>query len=143
MDAIPIMINSKACGTLQFIRQGAYVLCRGQAQYAGEMLRLWVYGKGEPAYLGVVQRSGEVRRKFSSAEFARLPHPLEYCAPEPMKKQAPGPDRLWYDMGDGTLVCHEGEAVYRAFPAEGVRLPRGGRVLLREIEGKQYLIFPG
>lgn len=151
MEQLPILIHGMECGVVRFRREGAYMVCRGQANYGGEMVRLWVYGNGEPGYLGVLipdgQGSAAVRKKFSLADFARLPNPMEYCATEELVRTALAEpvqetDVIWYAVGDGTLVRSDGKRRYMAFPAEEIRLPRGTRFVLRTIEGKQYVIFP-
>ncbi|MBQ3011383.1 MAG: hypothetical protein IJD81_09360 [Oscillospiraceae bacterium] len=151
MEQIPIVIDGRECGTVRFRREGAYVVCRGQADHTGEMVRLWVYGNGTPGYLGVLipdgQKTASIRKKFSLAEFSRLPSPMEYCAAEESRKAVPAAptreaDILWYAVGDGTLIRSDGKCRYMAFPAEAVRLPRGTQCLLRTIEGRDYVIFP-
>lgn len=151
MERIPIVIAGKECGSVRFRREGAYMLCWGQARWNGEMQRLWIYGTGQPGYLGVLipdgQGSGTVRKKFSLAEYSRLPNPMDYCAAEETitregAKPAGETDVLWYAVGDGTLVRYDGNRRYMAFPAEEIRLPRGTGFVLRTIEGKLYAIFP-
>ena len=150
MEQLPILINGKQWGTMRFRREGAYMVCFGQTKFAGDMLRLWVYGNGEPAYLGVLIPDGQggssLRKKFSLSDYSRLPHPMEYCGTEKEKRPMPyseetEEDVIWYAVGDGTLVRREGSHQYMAFPAEEVRLPRGGGFLLRRIEGRQYVVF--
>lgn len=149
MERLPILIHGQECGVVRFRREGAYMVCRGQADYDGEMVRLWIYGNGEPGYLGVLIPDGQggasLRKKFSLADFSRLPNPMEYCAaeghvrtvtPEPMAES----DVIWYAVGDGTLLCSDGKHI--AFPTQNVRLPRGTQFLLRTIEGREYVIFP-
>lgn len=148
MERLPIMIHGQECGAVRFRREGAYMVCRGQADYDGEMVRLWVYGNGEPGYLGVLIPDGQggatLRKKFSLADFSHLPNPMEYCAAEGDVKATAKPveenDVLWYAAEDGTLVCSDGK--YMAFPTQEIRLPRGTRFLLRTIEGREYVIFP-
>ena len=146
MEQIPIIIDGQKRGAVQFRREGAYMVCHGQARDTGEMLRLWVYGNGAPVYLGVLipngNGSGSVRKKFSLGDYGRLPHPLRYCGDEQIHS-APTQetDWLWYAVGDGTLLREDGAHRYMAFPADDVRLPRGGEFLLREIEGQQYVVF--
>lgn len=151
MMQLPIIIHGQECGTVRFHREGAYMICRGQANYKGDMVRLWVYGSGAPGYLGVLipdgQKTASIRKKFSLADFAKLPNPMEYCAAEEIKKAVPVPceetsDIIWYAVGDGTLVRSDGKRRYMAFPVETIRLPRGTRFLLRTIEGRDYVIFP-
>lgn len=151
MEQLPILIHGMECGTVRFRREGAYMVCRGQAHYEGDMVRLWIYGKGEPGYLGVLMPDGKgngtVRKKFSLSDFARLPNPMEYCATEAVavpitQESAAEQDVLWHAVGDGTLVRFAEGRRYMAFPVEEIRLPRGARFVLRMIEGKQYVIFP-
>ena len=150
MEQIPMMIHGQHCGAVTFRREGAYMVCSGQAQWDGEMLRLWVYGNGQPGYLGVLipdgQGGGTVRKKFTLTEFARLPKPMEYCGTEQAEAvRQPTPvretDVLWYAMGDGTLVHEDGQHRYIALPAEGIRLPKGYGCIRREIEGREYVVF--
>ena len=150
MEQIPIMIDGQKCGVLRFRREGAYMVCRGHAQWQGEMLRLWVYGRGEPVYLGVLipdgQDGGTVYKKFSLAEFARMPAPVSYCGTQqddvPQQSNAPREtDILWYAQGDGTLIHDDGQHRYIALPADGVQLPKGYGALRREIEGREYVVF--
>ncbi|MBP3654476.1 MAG: hypothetical protein J6J04_03475 [Oscillospiraceae bacterium] len=152
MENIPIIIDGETCGSVQLRREGAYMVCRGQAVWSGDMVRLWLYGNGEPGYLGVLIPDGQgkatLRKKFSMADFCHLPDPIEYCSTQELRPKQPEPpihetDICWQDMGDGTLLHTNGRQRLIAFPAEGVVLPRGGSFLLREIEGKQYVIFPG
>lgn len=140
---IPIIIDGKSCGELKIGREGAYMMLRGHASWSGDMVRLWLYGEGEPAYLGVLQPDGSVRRRYSLSEFSRLPRPIQYCADRPKAAEpASEEDVLWVRRPDGSLVHRDGQRGYIAFPAEGIRLPRGVKVPLREIEGETYVLFP-
>ncbi|MBR4077240.1 MAG: hypothetical protein IKK17_01405 [Oscillospiraceae bacterium] len=140
MEQLPILINGETLGQLSIRREGAYVVCQGYARWSGELLRLWLYGSGEPVYLGVLQPDGTVRKRFSLAEFGRIRGVLTHCGNAPLKKvQSPEEtDTLWYLQPDGTLRCGR----YIAFPADGVRLPRGCSAVRRIIEGREYVIFP-
>ena len=141
MEQFPIIIDGETLGQLTVRREGAYVVCHGHARWNGELLRLWLYGSGEPVYLGVLQPDGTVRKKFSLSEFGRIRGVLTHCGNAPLKNvQSPEEtDTLWYLQSDGTLRC----GTYIAFPAEGVRLPRGYSGVRRVIEGREYVIFPG
>lgn len=151
MEQIPVIICGERCGTVRFRRDGAYMLCCGQVRYSGDVQRLWLYGEGDPGYLGVLMPDGKgsasIRKRFSLAEFSRLPKPISYCGTQQDRKPAEEEisekesDVIWHAMGDGTLVRNEGEHRYVAFPADGVRLPRGGEFLLRQIEGRTYVVF--
>ena len=142
MEQLPIIINGETCGQLTVRREGAYMLCRGHARWSGELLRLWLYGGAEPVYLGVLQPDGTVRKRYSLSEFGRIRGVLTHCGNQPMERKAEPPkvsDTLWYLQPDGTLRC----GTYLAFPADGVRLPRGCGGVRRIIEGREYVIFPG
>lgn len=149
MERIPIIIDGVTRGQLELRREGAYMVCRGRADWQGDMVRLWLYGKGQPGYLGVLQPDGTVRKRFSLSDFSRLPNPIEYCADQAkadeQKLAQPAEeavDVLWVRQSDGTLLRRDGRRQYIALPADGVRLPRGGDFLLRRIEGREYVIFP-
>ncbi len=152
MEKLPIVIDGVTAGSLELRREGAYMLCRGQVRWSGDVVRLWLYGEGTPSYLGVLlpEENGmaRIRKKFSMSDYAKLPHPLAYCATESSQKQGRADQSAeeavyWYARSDGTLTRKEGGRCLVAFPAQGVRLPRGGEFLLRVIDGKQYVIFPG
>ena len=149
MNRIPVIIDGQRCGTLQMHREGAYMVCSGSVNYTGDVLRLWVYGNGAPVYLGVLipdgKGGGSVRKKFGMSDYSRLPHPIQYCGvaenEESSVPKTTEEEVVWYAVGDGTLVRREGKREYIAFPAEGVHVPRGGEFLLRQIEGRQYVVF--
>ncbi|MBQ3258799.1 MAG: hypothetical protein IJA67_15510 [Oscillospiraceae bacterium] len=141
MEQLPIIIDGKTLGQLTVRREGAYVVCRGHAQWNGEgLLRLWLYGRGEPLYVGVLQPDGTVRKRFSLSEFGRTGGGYTHCGNQPQsKEETPNEtDTIWYLQPDGTLRCGR----YIAFPADGVRLPRGCGGVRRVIEGREYVIFP-
>ncbi len=140
MEQLPIIIDGKTCGQLTIRREGAYVMCRGHAEWSGDLLRLWLYGGEQPLYVGVVQPDGTVRKKFSLAEFGRTGGKFTHCGNHPQEKtEAPTEtDVIWYRQSDGTLR----RSGYIAFPADGVRLPRGYSGVRRIIEGREYVVFP-
>ena len=137
-----MILEGRTCGQLTIRREGAYVVCRGRAEYESDkLLRLWLYGGEEPVYLGVLQPDGTVRKRFSLAEFGHIRGVLTHCGDRPIqpKVDAEETDTLWVLQPDGTLRCNG----YTAFPADGVRLPRGYSGVRRVIEGREYVIFPG
>lgn len=140
MEQLPIIIDGKTLGQLTVRREGAYVVCRGHARWSGDLLRLWLYGRGEPLYIGVLQPDGTVRKRFSLAEFGRTGGGYTHCGNQPQSKEETPKetDTIWYLQPDGTLRCGR----YIAFPADGVRLPRGCGSMRRVIEGREYVIFP-
>jgi hypothetical protein len=69
-----------------------------------------------------------------------LPETTPTTVPTVPETEAPEEtDTLWYLQPDGTLRSGR----YIAFPADGVRLPRGCSGVRRVIEGREYVIFPG
>ena len=92
-------------------------------------------------------------------ERARLPDPILFAAdetwdipdaparapaPPQAQKSAPddGLDVLWYSAPDGVLTTFDGKRMLIAIPADTPNLPRGAETVLREIDGRPYLIFP-
>ena len=53
-----------------------------------------------------------------------------------------GLDVLWYSAPDGVLTTFDGKRMLIAIPADTPNLPRGAETVLREIDGRPYLIFP-
>lgn len=81
------------------------------------------------------------------------PEPSEEAPAEPEKakgsekpkktEKSEKPEGLsWYASPDGALVCFDGERTLIALPPEDERVPKGIEGTLREIEGKQYLVYP-
>ncbi len=148
MEQIPIIVDGETLGNGQFRRDGAYMVFSGKGKWHGDMVRLWLYGEGEPVYLGVLipdgQGYGTVQKRFSMGEYARLPQPVTYCGDAPVapKVSESQEDTVWYAAQDGTLTRQEHGRTYVAFPVGQLRLPRGGEFLVRQIEGQEYVIFP-
>lgn len=150
MKEIPIIIEGTTCGTVRLQKQGAYVLCTGQAQWRRETVRLWVYGEGNPVYLGMLIPEGEgcgLRKKLSLREFSQFPRAMTHCAPygqeQTTSTECNENDVLWTELGDGTLLGTLGGQRYLALPTLDMpAMPRGSCGLLRWIEGKPYFIFP-
>ena len=51
-------------------------------------------------------------------------------------------DVLWFSAPDGTLSTFDGHRSLIAIPADTPQRPRGADGLRREINGRQYLVFP-
>ncbi len=110
-----------------------------------------------------------LRRRLTRLERARLPDPILFAAdetwdipdapesapdppqaqkpaPDPPQAQKPAPDDgldvLWYSAPDGVLTTFDGKRMLIAIPADAPNLPRGAETVLREIDGRPYLIFP-
>ena len=72
-------------------------------------------------------------------DLAKLPRPILYAAGE--ETAPPAPDE-WRPAPDGTLRRLEGGVELVAVPRERARVPGVPRQLLREIDGREYLVFP-
>ena len=100
-----------------------------------------------------------LRRRLTRLERARLPEPILFAAdetwdipdaparpPDPPRAQKAAPDDgldvLWYSAPDGVLTTFDGKRMLVAIPADAPNLPRGAETVLREIDGRPYLIFP-
>ena len=100
-----------------------------------------------------------LRRRLTRLERARLPDPILFAAdetwnipdaaaqtPDPPRAQKTAPDDgldvLWYSAPDGVLTTFDGKRMLIAIPADTPNLPRGAETVLREIDGRPYLIFP-
>ena len=82
---------------------------------------------------------------FAADETWDIPDaPARTPAPPQAQKSAPddGLDVLWYSAPDGVLTTFDGKRMLIAIPADTPNLPRGAETVLREIDGRPYLIFP-
>ena len=76
----PLLLGGEERGILKLERQGLYTLIEAAALGAEGLVRLWVQGGGEEAYLGVMEpRSGGLylRRKLSRLEMSGFPEKIE------------------------------------------------------------------
>ena len=81
----PIYIHHENAGTLTVEQQGIYTRFFTRLPDEGELIRLWVYGEGKPALLGVAMpENGELvlERKFSRTALREFPAVIEYAALE-------------------------------------------------------------
>lgn len=161
----PILYENKPIGTLETAREGLMTVFTARCAAArGDLLRLAVYGETDKAYLGVMLPDADgslyLRKRLSRLELQRLPDPILFAAdisweipeaPPAVRPEAPEPaqpeqdstlDVLWFSAPDGTLSTFDGKRSLIAIPADAPQLPRGAGGLLREINGRQYLVFP-
>ena len=142
---IPIIIDGVTCGQGELRREGAYLVFQGRAKWQGGLVRLWLYGQGEPVYVGVLQPNGTLRRRFGASEIPFLPQPVVSCGNRPPQQEKlpyGADDVIWYEQEDGTLLRQQNGRWYMALPADKLRMPRGCEGLRREIEGREYVVFP-
>lgn len=79
----PLIIDGIDAGTLSVSEEGLYTCFEARAGERAGLVRLWVCGGGECAYLGVMQPwSGGLylRRRLSRRELKGFPAQIEYAA---------------------------------------------------------------
>ena len=79
----PLMIDGSEAGALSVSEEGLYTCFEAHAGEHEGLVRLWVCGGGERAYLGVMQPwSGGLylRRRLSRSELKGFPAQIEYAA---------------------------------------------------------------
>lgn len=136
---IPILIDGKERGALETRREGAYTLFEARCAFVPGVRRLWAYGAGVRACLGVMQPAGgelRLRRKLSRADMRGFPDPIEYAGFSERARGASAPR----EEGNGAaLIVTDGGERFLALPCALRRAPPGARV--REIGGRSYLLF--
>ena len=163
MPDYPILQQNKPIGTLTVTQEGLFTVFSARARTGADRLRLTVCGERSRTYLGLMLPDGSgwltLRRRLTRLERARLPEPILFAADEtwdipdaPARPPAPpraqkaapddGLDVLWYSAPDGVLTTFDGKRMLVAIPADAPNLPRGAETVLREIDGRPYLIFP-
>ena len=147
MPDYPILQQNKPIGTLTVTQAGLFTVFSARAKADADRLRL--AGSGWLT----------LRKRLTRLERARLPDPILFAAdetwdipdaparapaPPQAQKSAPddGLDVLWYSAPDGVLTTFDGKRMLIAIPADTPNLPRGAETVLREIDGRPYLIFP-
>lgn len=79
----PLIIDGNDAGTLSVSEEGLYTCFEAHAVEHDGLVRLWVCGGGERAYLGIMQPwSGGLylRRRLSRRELKDFPAQIEYAA---------------------------------------------------------------
>ena len=159
---IPILADGEKRGTLTLFPEGPYTVFEARCAPLGGLRRLYVFGGGKRACLGVLAPEGEaltLRRRLSRAARKDFPEPIESAAalengaPPPeeqdaaayenrtlaQEEQDPAAHENWIERADGSLLGTESGAVLLALPCALRRAPPGAD--LREIGGKRYLVF--
>lgn len=156
MPEYPILQQDKPIGTLRVTREGLHTVFSARAATDAPRLRLAVCGARSRAYLGLMLPDGSgaltLQKRLTRLECTRLPQEILFAAdeawdipaePEPAPQGADdGLDVLWYSAPDGVLTTFDGKRTVIAIPADAPNLPRGAQAVLREIDGRPYLIFP-
>lgn len=153
MEKQPLYINGTENGRLCIYNDGLMTCIEAECEGLGELIKLYVFGGGESAYLGTMQPKGDklyLLKRFSRSEAKKLPKQIEYAANEAIKtneKQAEeaineDDGLLWFSTANGYLTCFDGQQSLIAFPADRIKLPYDNGIV-RLISGKEYVIFPG
>ena len=155
----PIYIHQEKAGTLTVEQQGLYTRFSARLPDTGELIRLYVYGQGKSALLGVAMpENGELilERKFSRTAMLSFPTQIDYAAPEneapeipkaepvtEAEKQSEEPELIWYSRADGSLTTLWQGRSFVAVPLELCGSEREDMVEQRRIEGREYAVFEG
>ena len=141
MSEYPILQQNKPIGTLRVTREGLHTVFSARAKTDAPRLRLAVCGARSRAYLGLMLPDGSgaltLTKRLTRLECARLPQEILFAADEAWdipSEPEPAPD--------GVLTTFDGKRTVIAIPADAPNLPRGAQAVLREIDGRPYLIFP-
>lgn len=79
----PLLLGGEPAGRLSVERQGLYTYMEAVTDRGGSLLRVWVQGGGQEAYLGVMQpwNGGMfLRRKLSRNDMAAFPSVIEQAS---------------------------------------------------------------
>lgn len=147
MDKYPIYIDGDKKGELRVYADGLMTVFDAHCDKSKGIVKLYAFGSESKAYLGTMQPQGgglRLVRRVSRAGLKGFPKKLEYAADREVKTKEPERegDILWRLGPKNCLVGCDGEKKLIAIPADSKRL-RAGRELLRVIEGREYIIFPG
>lgn len=150
MSTYHILNHDTPIGTLESAADGLYTVFTARCEPVAPRLRLAVFGSGRSAYLGLMLPGDDgalfLRKRLSRLEVSKLPDPILFAAPEdrePRAVRAPKTTETeWRQAPDGTLRRRKDGTEYVAVPVERVRAPMLPRRLLREIQGRDYLVFP-
>lgn len=89
----PILIGGERAGTLRESKSGLYTLFEaGLPEDPGGLVRLYVHGGGESAYLGLMAPDGgglALRRRLSALERRALPDAIAFASDVPEASAAP------------------------------------------------------
>ena len=132
MPDYPILQQNKPIGTLTVTQAGLFTVFSARAKADADRTRLERARLPDPIL-------------FAADETWDIPDaPAGAPAPPQAQKSAPddGLDVLWYSAPDGVLTTFDGKRMLIAIPADTPNLPRGAETVLREIDGRPYLIFP-
>lgn len=150
MDTYPVYIDGTQCGSLRVYQDGLMTVFDAECRCGERLVRLYIYGGGKSAALGVMQpEKGRLRlvKRFSRAQMQALPQTIEYAADKlltPVKQPDPPEEDglLWFSTPQGFLTCFDGRQSLVAIPADMCVSSRT-KPILRTINGREYAVFPG
>ena len=141
----PIIHDGRRIGVLETRRDGAYTRFEARCAFLPGIRRLFLYGGGRSAALGVMQPEGGalvLRRRFSRAAMRAFPAPIEYAGFEEKTQTAAPPEALRAEKktadAEPFYLTEEGVR-YLALPCALRRAAPGARV--RELDGRRWLLF--
>ena len=141
----PIIHDGRRIGVLETRREGAYTRFEARCVFLPGVRRLFLYGGGRSAPLGIPQPEGGalvLRRRFSRAAMRAFPAPIEYAGFKEKTQTAAPPEALRAEKKTADaepLYLTEEGVRYLALPCALRRSVPGARV--REIGEESYLLF--
>lgn len=150
MSEYPLYIAGEKRGKLRVYKDGLMTVFDAQCDKAEGLIKLYAFGNGGKAYLGTMQPKGDglrLVRRLSRSAMNGFPKKLEYAADCEIKAQAQvqdgnAGDILWRIGAKGCLIGRDGNKNLLAIPVDGARLKTHPE-LIRVIEGREYVVFPG
>lgn len=154
MEKHPLYINGACCGSLCVYKEGLMTCFEAECEGSDELIKLYIFGSGESAYLGTMQPKGNklhLIKRFSRSEVNKLPKPIEYAANASINtdeqqieeaEESENDGLLWFSTASGYLTCFDGRQSLIAFPTDKIKLPYDNGIV-RIINGKEYVVFPG
>ena len=143
MSTYPIIYQGHPAGELRSEPDGLYTVFTARCAPVSDALRLFVYGEGGSAYLGLMlpeEGALFLRKRMTRLQLASFPDPIRYAAEA--EAQPPARESVWTSAPDGTLRRTLGGREEVAVPVSRVRAPGVSRQLLQVIAGREYLVFP-
>ena len=141
----PIIHDGRRIGVFETRREGAYTRFEARCVFLPGVRRLFLYGGGRSAPLGIPQPEGGalvLRRRFSRAAMRAFPAPVEFAAFEGKTEAAPPPEALRAEKKTADaepLYLTEKGVRYLALPCALRRNVPGTRV--RDIGERSYMLF--
>ena len=160
----PVFIDGRAVGKLRIRRAGAMTEFSAETGMLPGIVRISVYGGGREGYLGVLAPEGDgmsLRKCLSPGAMRDFPTeidaveragctellresesaPQTETPPPTLPADTEDEELFWYSSPDGALVRFDGSRNLIALPLGDPRIPEDGGGRLRQVDGRQYLVF--